>query len=49
MADRGFKHIDNMLAEKRRKLVRPPNVASGLKLSRGGSTDKKKSLSINSY
>lgn len=31
MADRGFKHIDSLLATKNCKLIRPPSIASGSK------------------
>lgn len=34
LADRGFKHIEQILSERRIKLLRPPSVASGSKLSK---------------
>ena len=43
MADRGFKHTDNMLAERKCKLVRPPSEACGLKLSKKKALQTKKS------
>lgn len=33
LADRGFKHVEQTLSKKGIKLLRPPSVASGLKLS----------------
>lgn len=42
MADRGFKPIDNMLAERNCKLVRPLTVLSRLKLSKESALQTKK-------
>lgn len=33
MADRGFKHIDKLIVAKQCKLVRPPSVETGVKMS----------------
>lgn len=42
MADRGFKHIAQMLTEKQCVLVRPPSVQSGQKLSKLEALETKK-------
>ena len=43
MADRGFKHIDQMLLE---DLVRPPSVESGKKLTKSEAFETKKIASL---
>lgn len=46
MADRGFKHIEGLLKRKNCRLVKPPSVASGTKLSRAEVIETKRIASL---
>ncbi len=49
MADRGFKHVDQLLREKGCKLIRPPSVSAGEILSKEVSIDSKRIASLRSH
>ncbi|KAL4717677.1 hypothetical protein ACJJTC_000826 [Scirpophaga incertulas] len=46
LADRGFKHLEQLLLKKHIKLIRPPSVASGEKLSKNQVRETKQIASI---
>jgi DDE superfamily endonuclease/Helix-turn-helix of DDE superfamily endonuclease len=46
MADRGFKHVETLIRERGCKLVRPPSVASGEKLSADECKETKRIASL---